>query len=68
LYSKRANSFGALVSIISGISVWQYWEHIVVSDIPGTFMGFVASAVGMIIGTFIGRFIQKEEREEKVML
>ena len=65
LYSKRANSFGALVSIISGISVWQYWEHVVVSDIPGTFMGFAASGIGMVIGTFIGSFIQ---REEKVMV
>jgi len=64
LYSKKANSFGALISIIAGMSVWQYWEHFVVSDIPGTFMGFVASAVGMVVGTIIGRFIT---REEKVM-
>lgn len=65
LYSKKANSFGALISIIAGIGVWQYWEHFVTSDIPSTFMGFVASAVGMVIGTVIGHFIQ---REEKVML
>lgn len=62
LYSKKANSFGALISIIAGLGIWQYWEHFVTSDIPGTFMGFLASAVGMIIGTIIGRFIQKEEK------
>lgn len=62
LYSSRANSFGALVSIVAGMSVWQYWEHFVVSDIPGTFMGFLASAIGMIVGTLIGRFIRKEEK------
>lgn len=62
LYSKKANSFGALVSIMAGMSVWQYWEHFANSDIPGTFMGFMASAIGMIIGTIIGRFIQREEK------
>ncbi len=62
LYSKKANSFGAFVSILAGMSTWQYWEHVIVSDIPGTFVGFVASAIGMVIGTIIGRFIQKEEK------
>ncbi len=62
LYSTRANSFGALVSIIAGLSTWQYWEHFVTSEIPGTFVGFMASAVGIVIGTVIGRFIQKEEK------
>ncbi len=62
LYSKKANSFGALVSIIAGISVWQYWEYFVTSDIPGTFMGFVASAIGMVLGTILGRFIKREEK------
>lgn len=65
LYSKKANSFGALISIIAGIGVWQYWEYFVISDIPGTFMGFVASGIGMVVGTIVGHFIQ---REEKVML
>jgi hypothetical protein len=57
--------FGALVSIIAGIGMWQYWNLFVVSDIPGTFIGFLASAAGMLVGTVVGRFIQ---REEKVML
>lgn len=62
LYSKKANSFGALVSIVAGMSVWQYWEHFVTSDIPSTFMGFLASAIGMVIGTVVGQFIKREER------
>lgn len=62
LYSKKANSFGALVSIIAGLSSWQYWEHFVTSDIPGTFIGFSMSLVGMVVGSVAGRFIQKEEK------
>lgn len=62
LYSKKANSFGALISIIAGIGMWQYWDHFAGSEIPGTFVGFLASAVGMVVGTVIGRFIQKEEK------
>jgi SSS family transporter len=62
LYSKRPNSFGALLSIVSGISFWQYWEHFVGGEIPSTFIGFLASIFGMIIGTIIGRFIKREEK------
>ena len=62
LYTTRANSFGALVSIVAGMSMWQYWEHLAVSEIPGTFMGFAASAIGMVVGTVIGNFIRKEEK------
>jgi SSS family transporter len=62
LYSKKATSFGALVSIIAGISVWQYADRLVNSPIPSTFYGFIASCVGMLIGTLIGRFILKEEK------
>jgi solute:Na+ symporter, SSS family len=62
LYSSRANSFGALMSIVAGLGVWQYWEHVVQSDIPSTFMGFLASALGMLIGTIIGTLIRREEK------
>jgi solute:Na+ symporter, SSS family len=65
LYSKKANSFGALVSIIAGLGMWQYWDYFVTSDIPGTFMGFAASGAGMVVGTLVGHFIQ---REEKIMV
>lgn len=65
LYSKKANAFGALTSIVLGILMWQYWEHYVTSEIPATFVGFVASAFGIVFGTLISRFIQKEEQLEK---
>lgn len=62
LYSKKATSFGALISIIAGISIWQYTERILDSQIPATFYGFIASCVGMLVGTLIGIFILKEEK------
>lgn len=62
LYSTKANSFGALVSIVAGISVWQYTDHLIDSQIPSTFYGFLASCIGMLVGTLIGRFILKEEK------
>lgn len=65
LYSKKANSFGALISIIAGLSAWQYWNMFAQSEIPGTFVGFFASLLGMIIGTIIGQVIKKEEKAFK---
>ncbi len=62
LYSKKATSFGALLSTVAGISVWQYTDHLVNSPIPSTFYGFLASCVGMVVGTLIGIFILKEEK------
>ncbi len=63
LYSKKANSFGALLSIILGVCTWQYWGlYVTTSEIPGTFVGFIASIVGMILGTAIGAFILEEEK------
>ncbi len=61
LYSKKANSFGALFAIVGGVGVWQYVEHFVETEIPATFLGFFASLFGMIIGTYLGRGIAKEE-------
>jgi SSS family transporter len=63
LYSKKANSFGALLSIIFGIGAWQYWEHVVGGDIPSTFIGFMGSIFGMVVGSLIGGIIKKEEKE-----
>ena len=63
LYSKHVNSFGAFVSIISGIGIWQYLEHMRPdAEIPSIFFGFIASLVGMILGSIIGRFIVREEK------
>lgn len=63
LYSTRANSFGALFSIIFGIVTWQYMVHMIPdSEIPAVFVGFISSIIGMFVGTILGSFIKKEER------
>ncbi len=61
LYSKRVNSFGALVSIIGGISAWQLAEHFG-TEIPPVLIGFTMSLLGMIVGSYIARFIIKEQK------
>jgi Na+/proline symporter len=66
LYSKKANSFGAFFSILVGILAWQYMTHYLPdSEIPATFIGFIGSVFGIIVGTILGNLIKKEE---KVML
>jgi SSS family transporter len=61
LYSTRVNSLGALCSIIFGISVWQMAE-VSGTQIPSIFLGFIASIVGIILGSTLSRFITKEEK------
>ncbi len=67
LYSKRVNSFDAFTSIISGIAVWQITEMIGTSVLP-TFIGFFASILGMILGTFIGNLTRKKEAKEDALI
>jgi Na+/proline symporter len=62
LHSSWANSFGAFVSIIAGILFWQIAEH-QGTTVPPTFIGFFASLIGMIIGSYLGKFIVQEEKE-----
>jgi SSS family solute:Na+ symporter len=64
LYARWVNSFGAFVSIVSGIAFWQLADYYQTA-IPPTFIGFFASVVGIIIGSYLGNFIT---REEKVIL
>lgn len=61
LYSTKVNSFGALVSIIAGISAWLIAGE-VGTVIPSTFIGFIFSFFGIIIGSYVGRFIEREEK------
>lgn len=61
LYASWANSFGAFVSIIAGVAFWQLADH-AGTAVPPTFIGFFASLFGMIIGSFLGRFIEREEK------
>lgn len=60
LYSSKVNSFGAFVSIVAGVSTWLIAGEIGTA-VPSTFIGFVASFFGIIIGSYLGRFIKKEE-------
>lgn len=61
LYSKHVNSFGAFISIVLGIAVWQMASYMDTA-VPATFLGFLASIVGILFGSFLGRFIIKEEK------
>jgi Na+/proline symporter len=61
LYAPWVNSFGALVSIIAGVSSWLIAGEIGTA-VPSTFIGFVCSLGGIIIGSYLGRYIEKEEK------
>ena len=53
LYWKRANTLGAVLSIIFGAVTWQYLEHFGAGDeavIPSIIAGLVMSIVGMVLG------------------
>lgn len=67
LYASWANSFGAFISIITGTFAWQ-WAETAQTATPSTFIGFFASLGGMIIGSYLGRYIKKEERKEEKAL
>lgn len=61
LYAPWANSFGAFISIVSGILVWQLGEYYTTA-VPSTFLGFFASLFAIIIGSYLGRYIGREEK------
>jgi Na+/proline symporter len=53
LYWKRANNFGAGLSIILGLAVWIAMEFIAPdAALPPQFAGVIASAAGMLAGGF----------------
>lgn len=62
LHTRFVNSFGALVSIVFGITAWLIADHIE-TVVPSTFIGFMCSFIGIIIGSYIGRFIEQEEKK-----
>lgn len=61
LYARWVNSFGALISIIFGIGAWILANESE-TVIPSTFIGFMFSLFGIIVGSYLGRFIEKEEK------
>ncbi len=66
LYSKKANTLGALLAIILGVLGWQYIEHTGGADpaVPSIIIGLLLSFLGMIIGIFLGKEVVREERIE----
>jgi solute:Na+ symporter, SSS family len=61
LYAKWVNSFGALTSIVFGISGWLIAGRLGLL-IPDIFVGFCMSLVGILIGSLLGNFIAKEAK------
>ncbi len=52
LYWKKANNTGAALSIILGLAAWIGMEFIAPeATLPPQFSGFIASAIGMVLGS-----------------
>ncbi len=60
LYTKWVNAFGAFFSVSAGIMFWQAAERIG-TEVPSTFIGFCASFVAIIIGSYVGNLIEKNK-------
>jgi solute:Na+ symporter, SSS family len=52
LYWKRANSTGALLSMVTGISVWLYFEYFP-ADLPSMVYATVSGLVAMVVGSLL---------------
>lgn len=63
LYWKRANAFGALLSILFGALSWQYLEHFGGDDpvVPSIIAGLVMSALGMCLGVVLSRIFRADK-------
>jgi len=54
LYWKRATNLGAGLSIVLGFGVWIAMEFIAPDGaLPPQFAGFIASAAGMVAGSWL---------------
>ncbi len=63
LYWKRANNAGAGLSIILGLIVWIAMEFIAPeAAFPPQFAGFLASLIGMIVGSLAPRYFGGRQR------
>ncbi len=51
LYWKRANTVGALSSIVLGLVVWQVGEFTFAEEFPAQLAGLIAAFVGMVLGS-----------------
>ncbi len=60
LYWKRANTQGALFSIMAGLVTWVLLELLRPSTVwPPQLVGLLASAAGMVIGSLLPHFVGK---------
>jgi len=58
LFWKRANNTGASASILLGMAVWLTMEFVAPeAALPPQFAGFIASALGMVIGSLLAERI-----------
>lgn len=69
MYSRRVTSFGALLSMVSGIVVWAWFEWNPIS-VPSLVPGLAASTLAMVIGSAIpyrriANFVDNENRTAK---
>ncbi len=56
LYWRKANNTGAALSIVLGLAVWIAMEFIAPeAALPPQFAGFIASAIGMVLGGVLKR-------------
>ena len=56
IYWKRANNTGASASILLGMATWLGMEFIAPEGaLPPQFAGFIASAIGMVVGSYVER-------------
>lgn len=63
LFTKKANSLGAMLSILLGALSWQYVEHFGGDDpfIPSIIVGLVMSIIGMYAGIIIEKILHVHE-------
>ncbi len=55
LYWKKASSLGALLAIVVGMLAWVWCEYIFPTQWPSLLYGLFASALAMIIGSYMKR-------------
>ncbi|MFP4293090.1 MAG: sodium:solute symporter family protein [Cyclobacteriaceae bacterium] len=66
LYWKKATELGAILSIVSGMMVWIFFE-MSETDIPSLLPGFMASIIGMIVGNLIIQYQGEQKKSpEKI--
>jgi solute:Na+ symporter, SSS family len=53
LYWKKASSFGAILSMVSGILTWVIFELVWLSDFPSLIAGLLVSSLSLAIGSYI---------------